>query len=91
MRYKVATTNKFDKELARCRRRGYDIDLLQHVVELLAETGTLPKQFKPHKLHGRYANCWECHVKSDWLLIWEQNDDVLTLLLLNTGTHADLF
>ena len=34
---------------------------------------------------------WEAHIESDWLLIWEQNDTELTLLMLTTGTHSDLF
>ena len=27
----------------------------------------------------------------DWLMLWEQNDEKLTLLFLNNGTHSDLF
>ncbi|MBP3776115.1 MAG: type II toxin-antitoxin system mRNA interferase toxin, RelE/StbE family [Prevotella sp.] len=38
-----------------------------------------------------YAGSWECHIKGDWLLVWEQNDNLLTLLFTNTGTHSDLF
>ncbi|MBO4281983.1 MAG: type II toxin-antitoxin system mRNA interferase toxin, RelE/StbE family, partial [Bacteroidales bacterium] len=34
---------------------------------------------------------WECHIEPNWLLVWEQNDMRLTLLMLDTGTHADLF
>jgi len=65
--------------------------LLQKVVSLLAEAGTLPSKYRPHKLSGNYDNCWECHLKGDWLLIWLQNDKELTLLFINTGTHSDLF
>lgn len=52
----------------------------------------LPEQYHPHKLKGfRNHNTWECHIEADWLLVWEQNDRQLTLLMLDTGTHADLF
>lgn len=44
-----------------------------------------------NKLSGNHAGEWECHIGSDWLLIWEQNDTELTLLMLSTGTHSDLF
>ncbi|MGC4129045.1 MAG: type II toxin-antitoxin system YafQ family toxin [Bergeyella sp.] len=57
----------------------------------MQETGTLPAKYKPHKLSGNYAGCWECHIKPDWLLIWKQNDNELILLLMDTGTHSDLF
>ena len=34
---------------------------------------------------------WECHIEPDWLLVWEQNDTELTLLMIETGTHSDIF
>ncbi|MBD5292689.1 MAG: type II toxin-antitoxin system mRNA interferase toxin, RelE/StbE family [Bacteroides sp.] len=46
------------------------------------------------KLSGNYAGQWECHINgrnSDWLLVWEQNDNALTLLMIRTGSHSDLF
>jgi len=89
--YKITTTNRFEKEVKICIKRGYDISLLKNVMELLAENGTLPSKYKPHKLSGNYTNCWECHIKPDWLLIWQQNDTELVLLFMNTGTHSDLF
>ena len=33
----------------------------------------------------------ECHIQPDWLLIYLLENDVLTLTLVDTGTHADLF
>jgi mRNA interferase YafQ len=89
--YKITTTNRFEKEVKICIKRGYDISLLKNVMELLEEKGTLPSKYKPHKLSGNYKNCWECHIKPDWLLIWQQNDTELVLLFMNTGTHSDLF
>lgn len=58
---------------------------------MLKETGKLPAQYKPHKLSGNYAGLWECHIKPDCLLVWLQDDNKLTLILTNTGTHSDLF
>jgi len=89
--YKIVTTNRFEKELKKCVKKGYNIDSLKKVLELLEQNGNLPAIYKPHKLTGNYADCWECHIKPDWLLIWKQDDKNLILLLLNTGTHSDLF
>lgn len=89
-KYKVTTTNTFLKGLKRCMKRGYDTSLLREVIALLAESGTLPAKYKPHKLTGNFAGAWECHIRPDWLLIWEQNDTELVLLFTNTGTHSDL-
>ena len=44
-----------------------------------------------HKLHGNLEGIWECHISPDWLMLWDQDDEKLTLLLLDTGTHSDLF
>jgi mRNA interferase YafQ len=89
--YSLTTTNRFNKSLKLCKKRGYNLSLLQIVIDLLLVDGKLPNQYKPHKLSGNYKDCWECHIKPDWLLVWKQNDTELILLLLDTGTHSDLF
>ncbi len=89
--YAVRMTNTFRKDIEKCRKRGYDMDRLKKAVQLLERDGTLPTEFRPHKLSGNYAGSWECHLKGDWLLVWEQNDTELILLFTGTGTHSDLF
>ena len=89
--YKVLITKTFRKDTERCRKRGYNMDLLKEAICLLEQNGVLPANYRPHKLSGNYEGCWECHLKGDWLLIWEQNESELTLLFTGTGTHADLF
>lgn len=64
---------------------------LRDVVDLLSEDGVLPDEYDSHLLHEEYAGLWECHIEEDWLLVWRQNDNKLTLLLTNTGSHEDLF
>jgi mRNA interferase YafQ len=65
--------------------------LLKEVIDILSKKGELPKKYRAHKLSGNYKNCWECHIKPDWLLIWQQNDSEFVLLFMETGTHSDLF
>ena len=84
-------TKRFEKDLKRCLKRGLNIQLIQEAIALLAETGTLPAKYRPHKLSGQFDGCWECHIQPDWLMTWKQNDTELTLLFLQTGTHSDLF
>ena len=92
MRYIVSYSNRFEKSLRLCSKRGLPIYKLTEVIKLLAENGSLPSKYKPHKLSGFKNNrTWECHIEPNWLLVWEQNDMRLTLLMLDTGTHADLF
>ncbi|MDE6082865.1 MAG: type II toxin-antitoxin system YafQ family toxin [Muribaculaceae bacterium] len=89
--YKVIRTSQFKKAFKRCLKRNLDIKAFEEVIGILATSGTLPIKYKPHKLSSKYKNAWECHIASDWLLVWEQEDDTLTLILIDTGSHSDIF
>ena len=89
--YDVIYTGQFRKSLKLCVRRGLNIQEFTTVLDILQEKGSLPSEYRPHKLHGKYKGCWECHINPDWLLIWEQDDYQLRLILIDTGTHSDLF
>ncbi|MDE5749226.1 MAG: type II toxin-antitoxin system YafQ family toxin [Duncaniella sp.] len=91
MSYRILTTNRFEKSLKKCLKRGLSREKFKEVVLLLAREGKLPPKYRPHKLTGEYRGAWECHIEPDWLLVWEQNDGELTLLLIDTGSHSDLF
>lgn len=91
MKYTLRYTGQFKRSYKLCKKRGYDLSKLEHVLRLLEQDGSLPKEYKPHKLVGRKWNdFWECHIEPNWLLVWDQNDTELILLLLDTGTHSDL-
>ncbi len=91
MVYSVVITNQFKKSLKRCIKRGLPMEKLKEVLECLANDGVLPSHYRPHKLHGNREGEWECHIQPDWLLVWRQDDNELVLLLIDTGTHANLF
>ncbi len=91
MKYNIRPTTKFQKDLKRLQRRGYDLSLLTDIIKKLAEGETLPEKNKDHNLSGNYSGCRECHIMPDWLLIYEIADEDLFLYLTRTGTHSDLF
>ena len=91
MKYAIRPTTKFQKDLKRAQKRGYDIGLLTEVIRKLAAGEPLPAKNNDHPLSGDYAGCRECHITPDWLLIYETTDKELVLYLLRTGTHNDLF
>ena len=67
------------------------MDKLRRAMELLEQNGSLPDYYSPHLLHGKRDGQWECHIEPDWLLIWEQYEEELLMLMINTGSHSDLF
>lgn len=91
MIYRIVYSNKFKKSLKKCFKRGLDIEKLRDVLKILEKGGALPPEFKPHKLSGKFQGNWECHIEPDWLLVWEMRNEELVLLLIDTGSHSDLF
>jgi mRNA interferase YafQ len=85
----ITQRKQFRNDLKRQKRRGKDIEELITAVELLAEDGRLPLTYRPHQLSGEWKGVWECHIESDWLLIYEVT--ATEVLLIRTGSHSDLF
>lgn len=89
--YTVKFTSAFKKGYRRMKRRGADLTLLDAVVETLRRGEKLDRKHRDHALQGEFSGFRECHIQPDWLLIYLIEDDILTLTLSYTGTHADLF
>jgi mRNA interferase YafQ len=70
--YQIQATNKFKKDVKLCVKRGLDVTLLTIALKILELDGGLPPKYKPHVLVGNNKGLWECHIKPDWLLIWEK-------------------
>lgn len=91
MKYMVKPTTRFQKDLKRLQKRGYDISLLTAIIKKLANGESLPEKNRDHSLGGNYSGTRECHITPDWLLIYEIANEELILYLTRTGTHSDLF
>ena len=84
-----AYTAKFKKDYKTAIKRSYDINKLINVMDDLLNDRPLPPIRHDHALKGSYQDSRECHIESDWLLIYKPNR--LEILFERTGTHADLF
>ena len=91
MSFRVQWTNRFKKDYKSCISRGLDMSLIDDVIRLLAENGSLPAEYKDHNLTGDWKGFRECHIRPDWLMIYAIRNKVLTLTLARTGSHSDLF
>ena len=92
--YQLHTTGKFKKDLKTLKKRSpHDFETLRNFIHTLSESGFagIDKKHNPHKLKGKFARHYECHVLPDLLLIWMQDDQVMKITLVRTGTHSDLF
>lgn len=91
MKYEIKFTNQFKKDLKLAKKQNKDLDKLFEVVNILADGGTLDARYRDHDLSGNYKGTRECHIESDWLLVYEIRDEVLVLMLYRLGTHSELF
>lgn len=89
--FKVVLSNQFKRDLKLSQKRGYNLDLLNEIVDKLANQESLEEKYKDHALTGKYRGFRECHIEPDWLLVYRINEDEIFLYLSRIGTHSDLF
>ena len=88
---KIFFTAQYKKDLKLALRRNLPEEKLNEVIQKLAMDEALPEINLDHPLKGQYKGCRECHIQSDWLLVYSKDDKVNLLSLVRTGTHSDLF
>ena len=89
--YKVKITNTFKRSYKLIKKRGLDISLLDKVIDDIRQGKELDIKYRNHELKGKFKGFYECHIQPDWLLIYLIENDILTLTLVDTGSHADIF
>lgn len=88
---KLETTSKFRKDYKLMKKRGYNMSLLQAVIDTLVNENALDEKYRDHLLLGNYIGFHECHIQPDWLFIYKIDNNRLVLVASRTGTHSDLF
>jgi mRNA interferase YafQ len=84
-----ARTTAFEKDMARCKARGYDMDVLRVTMGRLINRQPLQRKQRDHGLKGEWAGYRECHLADNWLLVYRIEGD--NIYFARTGTHTDLF
>ncbi|MCU0600817.1 MAG: type II toxin-antitoxin system YafQ family toxin [Desulfobacterales bacterium] len=80
---------QFDKDLKRMQKRRKNIDKIKILIRSLIAEEPLDPIHRDHKLIGNWQGRRECHIESDWLMIYKKEKD--SIIFERTGTHADLF
>lgn len=87
--FKPVYTRQFERDLKKVRKRGNNLDKLKIIVRTLLAEEALDPIHRDHKLIGNWQGRRECHIESDWLLIYKMETD--RIIFERTGTHSDLF
>lgn len=83
-------SGQFKKDLKHMAKRGANIELITKVIKQLELNGQVESKHSPHILSGKWAGYWECHITSDWLLIYDLSNTVKLVRLIRTGTHSEI-
>ncbi|MBR4219208.1 MAG: type II toxin-antitoxin system YafQ family toxin [Bacteroidales bacterium] len=87
---RLQPTTQYRKDLKKYKHQPKKLADLARVLSLLKDDTPIPKEYKPHKLQGYYKDCIECHIQSDFLLIWiDETKNIIELVRLDS--HAELF
>ena len=81
---------KFKRDYKKIKDLDFKLEL-RKVLWFLIKWEKLPKKYLDHSLKWKYKNYRECHVKNDFLLIYEIDNNDLVLYLLRIWTHSELF
>jgi mRNA interferase YafQ len=82
-------TRQFERDLKRMKKRRKKTEKLKIILRSLIEEEELDPIHRDHKLIGNWLGRRECHIESDWLLIYKTEGDRITFE--RTGSHSDLF
>lgn len=83
-------SSQYKKDYKRFRNNPDKVGKLNEVLKKLANEEPIPDNNYPHMLTGNYKGYMECHIESDFLLIWfDSETDEIDLVRL--GSHSELF
>ncbi|PWB00262.1 type II toxin-antitoxin system YafQ family toxin [Duncaniella muris] len=87
---KLKASSQYKKDYKRFRNNSKKVMELKEILNRLANEEPIPEKHNPHMLTGDYKGYMECHIESDFLLIWFDPDtDQIDLVRL--GSHSELF
>lgn len=87
--YTPVYTRQFEKDLKRCKRRGKNLEKFKILACTLIAGQTPDPIHRDHRLVGNYQGRRDCHIESDWLLIYKVQ--AASIIFERMGTHSDLF
>lgn len=92
--YTIRRSKDFEISAQRLKYSGIKVSVkkkIEQTIDMLASGQRLPLSYKDHKLSGKFSEFRECHIKGDLLLIYKIEKENLILVLVDIGSHSQLF
>ena len=68
-------TTQFKKDYKKIKKQNKDPDKLKVVIEKLVAGEKLEPMYRDHQLSGNWKGHRDCHIESDWILIYRIKDE----------------
>jgi len=85
----VFRSKTFKRDIKKAKKQNKNLEKLKVAIILLISGQQLPKEYNDHQLIGNYKRYRECHIESDWLLMYRIEN--YELQLVRIGSHSELF
>ena len=90
--YQIVYSLKYRKSIKKLNKSGsFKIEELNKVINIIAKGEKLLEKYQDHQLKGEFKEYRECHIKPDILLMYEIKNKELILIIINIGSHSQLF
>ena len=89
--YKIEVTNRFKQNLKKLQKSGFNMKILNDVIDMLANGKILPEKYRNHPLKGKYKGYYDCHILPDLVLVYKIEKERLVLIFFDIDTHSNLF
>jgi len=87
--YTPVYTKQFARDVKKAQKRNKNLEKFKIIATTLLQGDPLDEIHKDHKLLGTYSGRRECHMESDWLLIYKIIEH--KIIFERMGSHSDLF
>ncbi|MCL5017308.1 MAG: type II toxin-antitoxin system YafQ family toxin [Patescibacteria group bacterium] len=92
--YTILRTKDFERSFKRLTNSGLKQNkkkVIGSVIDKIASGSSLDKKYKDHSLSGEFSGYRECHIFNDLLLIYKIDKKAVILVLIDIGSHSQLF
>lgn len=92
--YQVIYYKTFEKSLRKLVKEGLKENVqeeIKTVIKRIARGERLEISYRDHKLNGEFSAFRECHIRGDLLLVYQIIKKELVLVVIDIGTHSELF
>ncbi len=92
--YIIKRTKDFERSFKKLKQAGLSKNkrnILESVIDIIALGQKPSEKYKDHQLKGELRFFRECHIFNDLLVIYKIEKDELILVLVDIGSHAQLF